>query len=240
MLFWVEIELSGALWPTPSDRYEILSRVSRILRGAGVTWYGFSLYAGRLRLVVEGDVAPLTVALNHIAGGTLRAARALGRIGRVEHRRREVDDLFSALVLLHRAPGPLDPLCYPWTSYRDLLGFRYANFFDPSPALARVDVERLRIACGGGPIDEAPAREPAVQQDLLYPLSASIQGVVPADRKCFRLYAHLSRVCGVPTDRTARTLGLTPRRVSQMLAEPEPLLPIGLRAASDRRLHVVP
>jgi hypothetical protein len=240
MLFVVEVEVSMSLWPHAVDRYAVLQRVGRVFRSHAIGWYSFALHGTRLRLVADADGPRLSAAMNHVAGGTARAARSIGREGRLEHWRSPVADLEEALVDVLRAPGSLDPLCYPWTSYRDLMGLRYADFFDAAPVRGAINAERIRFACGGGELPRPSVRPEVAPPGLLVRLAAAFRGVVPADRACFPLFVHLGRACGVSTDKMARTLGLTPRRVNQILEKREPLLPVALGAAGDARMRVLP
>jgi hypothetical protein len=71
-------------------------------------------------------------------------------------------------------------------------------------------------------------------------VSAAVIGVLPSDRRCFRLFVHLARMAGWETVNLASALALTPRRVRQLAAEDEPDLPLALWAFDDPRLAIVP
>ena len=65
-------------------------------------------------------------------------------------------------------------------------------------------------------------------------------GVLPADRRCFRLFVHLGNARGWSTQDLAAALALTARRVRQLKASPEPMLRVALMSLADPRLCVVP
>jgi len=229
----------------PLVRYGMLERLARSAEEHGVRVLAFGLGCSEVRLVLEGRASAVANVTRGVKVGTLREVRsrdlplAFGRT-----RRHRVADLAGAVAWVHRAPlddGIPDPLASPWTSHRDLLGWREAAFFDPAPLRAALDPSALHDALGGGALP-APVPPPARHEPLhlLLRVAAAIRGVLPADRRCFGLFCQLARARGWATREVAQALMLTARRVRQLYHADEPLVPVALSALGDPCLCRVP
>jgi hypothetical protein len=232
--------LDGATHLTRSAlRYELLERIAAATSSRGIAVVGFGFGVERLRLVVDGDEAAIEAALHGVRSATSRVVRREGNdLCWGETRRRLIaeSELTEAVLWAHAAVDG-DSLASPWTSHRDLLGFRRANFFDAASAAQRVDTSKL-------PTAQLAAGAKATRADLpihgVLRVAAGVRGVLPADRSCFRLFVHLGRMLGFDTDELARALALTGRRIRQLAAEGEPLLHSALACFADPRLAAVP
>jgi hypothetical protein len=227
-------------------RYDIMERINRSCSRLGIGLVAFGFGDSELRLVVEASQREIGNLIRGLKVGTRRAlckwnvdviwskAEVEPVATRLEH----------AVAWAHRAPvdsGASGPLASPWSSHRDLLGFRRARFFDAS-VLRGVDARQVHELAGGRPLPTGwPPREGERESlALLLRLAAAVLGVLPADRRCFRLFVHLARARGWGTVDLAGALVLTRRRVRQLAAMAEPLLPVVMTALSDPRLCRVP
>lgn len=228
----------------PPFRYALVERAGSCLarRNARLLAWGFGPEA--LRLVVRGAPPDIAAACGGLKNGTRHALlRRSG--GRVVVERAACRHLVRAVAWAHRGPvdgGAAGPLASPWSSHRDLLCFRRARFYDAGPLRRSVDGRAVHVACGGAPLPEGWPPPPGAREDLtlLLRIAAAVLGVLPADRRCFRLFVHLARARGWSTAPLARALALTRRRVRQLAAAPEPDLSLALIALSDRRLGALP
>lgn len=225
-------------------RYAALGRVAEAAARQGVVVLAFGLGERRWRWVLEGEEAAITNVVRGVKVGTLAAQRARGvAIGFGPLRRGLAADPCAAVAWAHQAgmpPAPA-PLADPWTSHRDLLGFRVAPFFDAAVVRERVDPRRVHALAGGGPVPARVSSAPGgVGVGLALRVAAAVRGVLPADRRCFRLFAHTARACGYSAAEVADALVLTARRARQLLQEPEPYAALALTALADPRLRVVP
>lgn len=241
MLLRIQLTIvEGAAHLTRSTvRYELLERIAAATSSRGIVVLGFGFGLDRLRLVVDGDEAALDAALHGVRSATSRQVRRDGNdLVWGETRRGAVieSELTDAVLWAHAAVDG-DSLASPWTSHRDLLGFRKAGFFDAATAAQRVDVSCL-------PSAQFSAGAVATRADLqlhgVLRVAAGVRGVLPADRSCFRLFVHLGRMLGFDTDELARALALTARRIRQLAAEGEPMLHSALACFADPRLAAVP
>lgn len=226
-------------------RYEVIARLSRCARERGVDLLAFGFGGSDLRLVLDGPAEALPNVLRGLKVGTVRAAARWGVSFRSGHTERSpVGDLVEAVVWAHRAPmdaGAPDPLDSPWSSHRDLLGLRRAAFFDARPLVARVDATTVHDRCGGAPVTGMlPRVLRCPDLAFLLRIAAGVRGVLPADRRCFRLFVHLGLAEGFGTRAMAEALCLTPRRVRQLAAEPEPDLALAAAVLRDPHLSNVP
>ncbi|MCB9674114.1 MAG: hypothetical protein H6737_03305 [Alphaproteobacteria bacterium] len=236
----VEFSLGGAV--RPSFRYDLLRRVRRCADARDVRFMGFAL-AARAALLLEGDPEAVVCTVQAVKAGTSRA-RGSGPLGST--RTYAVYDPLGALVALHRHPD--GPLASPWTSHRDLMGFREADFFDRSVWAGRIDPRRVHVDAGGGPLPRGfpPPLErrvwPASAADvaLCLRVSAAVLGVVPESRRALRLFSHLGRHAGYRQVDLADAVLLSTRRIRQLQREDEPLLAVAARSLRDRRLRRVP
>lgn len=223
-------------------RYDVLDRVWRSTQPRGVKLLAFGFAERELRLVLEGEPDLLTNVLRGVKVGTIRAAARWGlpmRSG--PHRRDPTTDLLEAIVWAHKGPveaGAPHPLGSPWCSQRDLYGYRRARFYDASLLRDRIDLSHLAARLG------APGRvvRAARKEDLpmLLRIASAVVGVVPGDRRCFRVFVHLGKARGWPTVALADALSLTSRRIRQLAGEAEERLPLALAALGDPLLSRVP
>ncbi|MEZ4239300.1 MAG: hypothetical protein R3F59_24730 [Myxococcota bacterium] len=228
-------------------RYEVMDRLARAADSHDVRVVAFGFGSEALRLVLEGDEEARTNVLRGLKVGTIRAVARWGlklQAGPSLRRTLGGGELLDAVCWCHRAPieaGADGPLASPWSSHRDLLGFRRARFYDAGWLRARVDPTETQRLCGGAPLPPGWP-PPHGQEDLtrLLRVAAAVLGVLPADRRCFRLFVHLARARGWGTAAMAQALSLTDRRVRQLAAEPEPELPLALVALSPGPLSRVP
>lgn len=225
-------------------RYDLVDRVRRTCAAHEVAFLAFGFGPdGELRLVLDGDEVGIRESLRGVKVGTRRAVlRLRPDPGPGPHRRTPCEATDGVSWAHGAVPDPRGPLATPWTSHRDLLGFRYAPFFDPRPACGRVDPLVIHARLGGDRLPDGwpPPARAAHQVSSLLRIAAAVLGVLPADRRCFRTFAHLARAYGVTTVETARALAVTDRRVRQLRAEPEPLLALALTTAADPALCRVP
>jgi hypothetical protein len=229
-------------------RYGVMERLGASSARVDVRLLAFGLGDGELRLVVEGDRRDIANVMRGLKVGTTRAARESGR--RLEwsgnvHTPVADDALDRAVAWAHAAPvdaGAPGPLGSPWSSHRDLMGYRHAPFYDNAVLAGRVDPQRVHRLAGGRAAPEASVSDDGAGEplSLLLRVAAAVRGVLPADRRCFRLFAQLAARRGWTTSEVARALGLTPRRVRQLKAERDPLLPLAMTTLGDARLLRVP
>lgn len=249
MLERLSVELiSGANLSGAMFRYGVLERLARVTAPRHVRVLAFGFSGRDLRLVVEGAERDIAEALRGLKVGTVRAAAARGLdclSGPTFRKELEARELEDAVVWAHSGPvdaGASGPLASPWSSHRDLLAFRSARWLDASALRARVDARRVHERCGGRALPAGwPPPERSVEDlDLLLRVAGAVLGVLPADRRCFRLFVHLARKRGHGTAALARGLALTKRRIRQLAATPEPMLDTALTTLADPRLCRVP
>ncbi|MBW2258627.1 MAG: hypothetical protein JRI25_29115 [Deltaproteobacteria bacterium] len=234
----IEVERGEDALESAVCRYGILERLARSAGRLGVKVVAFGFGRGELRAVLEGGRDAIT----NVVRGVWKAEVSFAPTLRWNlHPRR----LAEAVAWAHQAPvdaGASGPLASPWSSHRDLLGYRDAQFFDGHALRERVDTREVHALAGGG---ELPLARPRLGRtgeslSLLLRLAAAIVGVLPADRRCFRLFVHLARQLGWGTSDLARALMLTGRRIRQLATGREPLVRVALRSLADPRLSRVP
>lgn len=226
-------------------RYGVLCRISAACERQGVRWLAFALGAKELRMVLGGPERAISNVLRGVKVGTVRASASSGVPLRwSETARDEVPTsvaLEEPIAWAHRLPleaGLSDPLASPWTSHRDLMGYRSAPFFD---LCLDIDADAVHARCGGRSLPE-PAAPPGGFESLstLLRVAGGVLGVLPNDRRCFGLFVHLARERGWRTKELASALMLTGRRIRQLAATDQPRLELALAALGDPRLARVP
>lgn len=227
-----------------APRYALLRRVRECADRQGVVLLAFGLGRRTLRLVLDGHPADVTEVVRGVKVGTAASVRPTGLLLWSDNEVLGPVALDEAVAWAHAAPlraGASGPLATPWSSHRDLLGVRHADFFDAEPARRRVDPARVHDLLGGGPLPGRPRPvDRSESTQLLLRVAGAVRGLLPSDRRCFRLFVHLARATGRSTVDVAAALRLGERRVRQLFAEPEPLLRPALVSLSDGRLRVVP
>ena len=227
----IEFDVTGTL--DSLARYGLLHRLQHTAGRRGVQVRGFAL-GDRIRLLLAGDEDSIAGTVAFTKMGTIQAEAHRDRTVYFGPTKRTVVwDPARALVQLHQVREGC-PLADPWTSHRDLLGFRVASFFDPSPW--RLDPRWVHVKAGGLPLPQQPERDRRPLGELLR-TAGSVLGVVPANRACFGLFTHLASALGWRQEAIAAALMLTPRRIRQLKAVHEPRLHTALLCAADERLR---
>lgn len=224
VVFEVEGELGVAA------RYALLSRLYEASLRRGVEVMGFAIDRD-VRLLLRGRPSCITDAVRFTKMGTVQShARRARHLVLGPTRRDPVWDPYRALVQLHRTDGC--PLGSPWTSHRDLLGYRRARFYDPG--VWALDARWIHIQAGG---DALPVRAVVEKRPLdeLLRVAGAVLGVLPANRSCFGLFAQLASRLGHRSGDIADALMLTPRRIRQLRARPHPMVDTALICAGDPR-----
>ena len=233
----------------PGPRYELLNQIRRACDRRGVQWLAFGFDEGGLRLVLQGSEAlvdgvrsALDRHLPYGPGEVVEVADAPSS---------EAQLVAEAVVWAHRGPierdGLAGALASPWSSHRDLLGYRVAPFFDRKVVVGQVCQHAIHKACGGGQPPTRcrgrlalvrrrgrPADRRAPREDLLRlsRLAASVIGRVPADPRCFSLFAQLARARGWSPPEIAGALLVSTRRVRQLCEDQVRELGLALTALS--------
>lgn len=228
-------------------RYEMLERLHRCVSARNVAVLAFGFGRDALRLVVEGKEEAISRSLKGFKVGCSRTASRWGMHGASSFFRQDVDasSLAEAIAWAHSAPMALGircPLESPWSSHRDLLGFRVAPFFDAAHVERRADPQTVHALCGGSKLPKGwpPGVETREELGLLLRIAGGVLGVLPADRRCFRLFVHLAKRRGWRTIEVARALALTTRRVRQLSSESEERIGLAMLSLADQRLCRVP
>lgn len=226
-----------------NDRYSLIGRIAACCHRRDVQLLAFGVGDHEIRVVLDGDLHEAELAVLAVRSGTSRAVTARGATilwGDTDTHDVEEGKLPDAIAWAHTVVEGADPLTAPWTSHRDLLGFRHAPFFNAAPVRARVRPEDVHRLAGGGPLPGRPAGLSEAGLDRILRVSAAVLGVPASDRVCFRLFVHLARAQGWRSPDLERALQLTGRRIRQLAAAPEPLLQLAERHLADERLAVVP
>jgi hypothetical protein len=184
--------LTGALL-----RYALLERMAGTSERCEVTVLAFGMGDRDIRLVVEGEATRITNLVRGLKVGTTRSAVRLGVDLTWTPASREpvlVDELERSVAWAHRAPvdaGASGPLASPWSSHRDLMGYRFAEFYQPGVLEGRVSPLAVHELAGGVgvPAGWPPRSRQRESLSLLLRIAAGVLGVLPADRRCFRLFA---------------------------------------------------
>ena len=246
----IRIEDQGEGLKSAMMRYDMLLRASKTMRRCGVQMLAFGLNERQIRFVLDGNMSEVVNVIRGIKVGTLRAARARGieLVWGTTHRIPLSNDLelLEGVEWAHRAaintPGT-SPLNSVWSSHRDIMGFREAPFYDATEIRKRIPIADLHENLQGRPCPsplEQPSGRGRESLGQLLRIAGAVLGVLPADRKCFRLFAHLARLRGWRNMDIAFALSLTGRRVRQLLSQPEPKLWLATVSLADARLAHVP
>ena len=230
------------------QRYEFLERMCRCCKRRGVSVLAFGFGAQEIRLVLEGEPRDIMNAVRGMKVGTTRAISNWGvqfRFGLTLRWQVKPEDLMGSVVWAHQASmggNKGGPLANPWTSHRDYLGFRSAPFIDRAAVASRLNPQVLHRALQGRSLptvseDDKPYRPGLV---TLLRVAGAVLGVLPSDRRCFRLFSKMAGDSGWSVKEIARSLNLTPRRIRQLWATDEPSIALGWLHVSDARLAVVP
>lgn len=224
-------------------RYAVLRRIRSLADARSLRFMAFDCVQD-LRLILDGgeDDAEAVWSLARSLKSSVTQVAATRKLTLEAADVRRVVDPAEALISVHRrAVAGGDPLSTPWSSHRDLMGFRRAAFFDASVWKGVVEPVAVHRACGGGPLPRRrPAKPRSNDLDLPFRVSAAVLGVLPADPAAFPLFSQLARWAGQHQQAIADALLLTPRRVRQLLATPDPRLPVAVACLTDRRLCNVP
>lgn len=226
-------------------RYALLERLWDACVKQDVTLLAFGLASDEVRILLEGEVSGAANVARGVRVGTVSDARSRGSVLTfAETERWTAESLEDGVVWAHQAvlgDGTAGPLASPWSSHRDLLGFRDAAFYDPDPLDGRVDVARIHARTGGRALPGGPVTpRPNTPVSLVLRVAASVLGLLPSDRRSFALAAQLAAACGWSTRDVAEALMLSRRRVRQLRHEPMAPVGLGLIALADPRLCVVP
>lgn len=234
----LEVLNGGEHLALSAPRYALLRRMAQAAAQRNVAVLAFGCSEESYRFVLEGKEDQIRRLLRACKSGTARAAlsddvRIVWNEDVVERVR--LPDLTDAVRWAHEVAAG-DPLANPWTSCRDLLGLRTADFYDAHALAGRADLSNLRLRRARLP-NPSHAAPPLA---LLLRIAASIHGVMPAARQTFRLFVHLGRACGFHAEDLAKALVLTVRRVRQLFEENEPLFDVALLHLADDRLACIP
>ena len=224
-----------------ASRYALVERIGSVAARRGVGVLGFGLGAQELRLVLRGQDSQVRSVIRGVKVGTGRALRRRD-LGWTKPYIQPVSAAESALAWAHRAPltdGAACPLSSPWSSHRDWLGFRQAEFFSGRGTVDRSVLHRL---AGGKPLPRGgpvltPDREPLSQ---LLRIAAAVRGVLGSDRRCFSLFVQVGRHRGWSTAELALALMLSRRRVRQLAGPCASGFRSALLSLADPRLQQVP
>jgi hypothetical protein len=244
----LELDQGSVAMERSLQRYEFLERMRRCCRRRQVAVLAFGFGAQEIRLVLEGETDDIMNAVRGMKVGTTRAVCNWGvefRFGLTLRWEVKPEDLMGSVVWAHQASrggNQNGPLANPWSSHRDYLGFRSASFIDRAAIAGRVSPEVLHRALQGRSLpqlseDDKPYRPGLV---TLLRVAGAVLGVLPSDRRCFRLFSKMAGESGWSVHEIARSLNLTPRRIRQLWATEEPSVALGWLHVSDARLAVVP
>ena len=230
-------------------RYGLFERLARCAQKQEVGVVAWGVYHNDFRVVFRGREDQVRDVMRGVRVGTVRAAKSWGVAlpTRVTDRwcvpvHQEEDAVFWAHSSAREHRG--DPLADPWTSHRDLMGYRRSSTFSPTSPPDRGTVARVHARLGGGPVPSMPASEEldgsCTDLCVLLKTASSVLGVLPGDRRAFRLFVQLGRHLGWPTRSLAEALCLTRRRIRQLSAEPERHLELACLYLADERMRCAP
>lgn len=224
-------------------RYDLIERLTEAARAREVRVLAFGLGDDELRVLLEGDEAQCANVVRVTKAATCRTARSAGAVimwAMGERAAVTEADLAEQVAFCHRVGPSADPLASPWTSHRDLLGYRQASFYDAGVLNSRVDPVEVHALAGGGSLPARGRRTVRATLAEVLRIAAAVVGVPPGHRRSFRLFVHLGRAIGWAPIELAKALVLTSRRIRQLSVGDEPLLSVALAHIADERLAVVP
>ena len=240
-----DLQINHPKLSTPLFRHDLVERLWRASRKQSVRVVAWGMCGGELRLVVRGSDEAVKNVMRGVRVGTVRSARGCGvslRSGSSDRWCVGEEQLESAVVWAHEGDrGPeADPLENVWTSHRDMMGVRYPVGWGRLLPCSPLQKERIHRTLGGGPTPTNNLAPLPVQAQLgqLLRAASSVLGVLPGDRRGFRLFVHLARASGWTTRSIASALCLTRRRVRQLASESESLCHIARHYLADERLRV--
>ena len=241
----LEIQSGGHALSTPLERYAVLARLRTSCAKQGVLLLAFGLGHSEFRFVLDGEPRSVSQVVRGTRVGTCASVRSSGVCLIFRDTVRVLcENVETSVIWAHRIAlldGATTPLASPWTSHRDLMGYRRAAFFDADAIQGRVDRARVHRALGGRRLPrerKSPPHRPSVR--LLLRLCAAVQGLLPSDRRTFGLFTHVARACGWGTMEVAAALMLTERRIRQLANQEVFLFDTALLSLQDPRLCVVP
>jgi hypothetical protein len=204
-------------------RHRLLARLFEALRRRDVLPLAFCLTEDGLRVAAFGPRDAFERAIAALKSGTARAAVAARQP--ILWDDTDLDgwdgDPNEAIAWVH---APLSEMpASPFTSARDWTGLRRSPWIDVDAA--------LRLVPGLTPPPPPPPRPNlAVAPSTIDPKTGLTVAADALGRRMFdpptvHLFAHLMRSHGTAVRQIADTVGLTDRRIRQILAAPEPQLP---------------
>ncbi|MGC6492262.1 MAG: hypothetical protein ACON5B_05415 [Myxococcota bacterium] len=216
-----------ALFQRHSYRFALLHRIKRALGRRNLPWLAFGIGDDEIRLVIECSSPDAMDAYNRVfRAGESRVLNqnTEGRVMTWCDELTQTDDLLEAVQWAHAValPAHAPPHTTPWSSYRDLMGLRFAGFFNPEVTRARLDTRELEFGGHHPSIGQPATRRPGLQTILVQ--VAHVLGVSNHDRRAFGLFAQVGRRLGFRPKMLADALLLTTRRIRQLNARPHPHL----------------
>ena len=238
-----DLHLNHPRLGTPLFRYELIERLWRAAKKQRVEIAAWGICGSELRAVMYGSDDAVKNVMRGVRVGTVRSAQRYGvclRSGSSDRWLVSGVDIAPRIVWAHRGdrPNDADPLEERWTSHRDMMGIRHPVGWGCLMPRTLEQRMRIHVALGGGAWpSECTRRTPSgVQLGQLLRAASSVLGVLPGDRRGFRLFVHLARASGWTTRPIAGALCLTRRRVRQLAAETETLCDIAAYYLTDQRL----
>ena len=227
MLHRVQVDLTGgpAIRSTVL-RYDILARLRRCARRSRVDVLAFGLAAGRARLVTRGTHCRVRSFAHAVKTGTRRALPPGQRrpTAHTSFHPLPGGDLPGGIAWAHAAVLCEVPsvLRSPWSSHRDLLGFRRAHFYDAKRTRRLVDPAQVHrhVSAQAAPVLEPAEPDPGLHPDEALHISAAVHGVLPGHWSSRRTAAHMLWQAGYGTAIISDWLGISRRRSQQLLQLP--------------------
>ena len=206
----------------PEARHRLIARLFEALARRDVLPLAFCLTDDGLRVAAWGDLDAISRAVAALKSGTARAAVAVRQpiLWDDTDLDRWDGDPNEAIAWVH---APLaDAPSSPFSSARDWSGLRRSPWIDVAAA--------ARAVPGLTPPPPPPPTQPALLPSRLdaktgLHVAADALGRRMFDPPTVHLFAHLMRSQGTTVRDIAEVVGLTDRRIRQILAAPQPELP---------------